>query len=140
MAEHLFQNMRPTRWKAQPSFRKTQPSFWNTRPGFWNTRMSFRGLKRKLKAWPRVCVITRSQSATVIDTFWSCRLFKGVLKNLQNVQEKLSYGVPFRELQVFKLQSPALSCMFLKFWNISEITRALKFLFTEAGTSRLSTE
>ena len=52
--------------------------------------------------------------------FWGCRLFKGNLKILENVQEKLPYGVPFRKLQVFKLQPPALPCMFLKFWKIPE--------------------
>ena len=40
LAEHLFQNMRPSIWN-------TQPSFWNTRPSFW-------GFKRKLKAQTRV--------------------------------------------------------------------------------------
>ena len=72
--------------------------------------------------------------------FWSCRLFKGVLKILQNVQEKLSYGVPFSELQVFELQPPALPCMFLKFLNIAEITCAAELLFTETGANRFSTE
>ena len=40
--------------------------------------------------------------------FWSCRLFKGVLKIFENVQEKLCYGVLFTKLQVFQLQPPAL--------------------------------
>ena len=67
-AEHLFQNMQLSLWKAQPSF--------------WNTPSSLRGVQRKLNArlrvwkarpstWKtrsRVCVITRpmlSQPATV---------------------------------------------------------------------------
>ena len=53
--------------------------------------------------------------------FWSCRLFKDVLKLLENFQEKSCYGVPFSKLQVFKLQLLALPCMFLKFWKIPEI-------------------
>ena len=71
--------------------------------------------------------------------FWSCRLFKGVLKILENVEEKLCYGVPFSKFQVFKLQTPALPCMFLKFCKIPEITCAVEFLFAEAGGNRLST-
>ena len=57
--------------------------------------------------------------------FWSCRLLKGVLKTLENVQEKLCYGVPFRKLQIFKLQPAALPWMFLKFWKIPEIMCAV---------------
>ena len=72
--------------------------------------------------------------------FWSCGLFKGVLKILDNVQEKLCYVVPFSKSQVFKLQPSALPCIFLKFWKIPEITSAVEFLFTEAGANRLSTE
>ena len=71
--------------------------------------------------------------------FWSCRIFRGVFKILENVQEKLCCGVPFNKLQVFKLQPPALPCMFLKFWKIPEITCAVEFLFTEAGANRFST-
>ena len=71
--------------------------------------------------------------------FWSCWLFKGVLKILENVQEKLCFGIPVSKLQVFKLQPPALPCMFLKFWKIPEITCAVEFLFTEAGANRSST-
>ena len=71
--------------------------------------------------------------------FWSCRLFQGVLKILENVQEKLSYGVPFSKLQVIKLQPPALPCMFLKFWKILEITFAVELRFKEAGANRFST-
>ena len=71
--------------------------------------------------------------------FWSCRLFKGVLEILENVQEKLCYGVPFTKLQVFKLQSPALPCVFLKFWKFPEITCTVELLFTEAGANRVST-
>ena len=71
--------------------------------------------------------------------FWSCRLFKGVLKILENFQVKLCYGVPFSKFQVFKLQPPALLCMFLKFWKIPEITYAVEFLFTEAGYKKFST-
>ena len=70
---------------------------------------------------------------------WSCRLFKGVLKILEKVQEKLCYGVPFSKLQDFKLQPTAIPCMFLKFWKIPEITCAVEFLFTEAGANRFST-
>ena len=33
--------------------------------------------------------------------FWSYRLFKAVLKILENVREKLCYGVPLSKLQVF---------------------------------------
>ena len=71
--------------------------------------------------------------------FWSCRLFKGVLKILQNVQENLCYGVPFSKLQVFKLQPPALPCMFVKFCKIPEITCAVELHFTEAGANSFST-
>ena len=71
--------------------------------------------------------------------FWSCRLLKGVLKILENVQEKLCYGVPFCKLQVFKLQPPALPSMFLKFWKIPKTTCAAELLLTEAGASRFST-
>ena len=71
--------------------------------------------------------------------FLSCSLFKGVLKILENVQEKLCYGVPFSKLQVFKLQPPALPCMFLKFWKFPEITCAVELFFTEAGANRFST-
>ena len=70
--------------------------------------------------------------------FWSFRLFKGVLKILENVQEKLCYGVPLSKLQVFRLQPLALPSMFVKFWKISEITCTVEFIFTEAGTIRFS--
>ena len=33
--------------------------------------------------------------------FWSSRFFKGVLKIMENVREKLCYGVPLSKLQVF---------------------------------------
>ena len=46
----------------------------------------------------------------------------------------------YSKLQAFQLQPPALPCMFLKFWKIPEITFAVKFLFTEAGSQRYSTE
>ena len=72
--------------------------------------------------------------------FWSWGLFKGVLKILDNVQEKLCYVVPFNKFQVFKLQPATLPCMFLKFWKIPEITCALEFRFTEAGANRFYTE
>ena len=70
--------------------------------------------------------------------FWSCRLFKGVLKILENVQEKLCFGVPLSKLQVFRLQPLALPSIFVKFWNIPEITCAVEFIFTEAGAIRFS--
>ena len=80
-----------------------------------------------------------SYSTAYCRLFWGCRLFKGVLKILENVQEKLCYGVLFSKLQVFKLQHPTLPCMLLKFWKISEITCAVEFVFTEAGANRFST-
>ena len=58
---------------------------------------------------------------------------------LENVQEKLCYGVPLSKLQVFRLQPLALPSMFVKFWNIPEITRTVEFIFTEAGAIRFST-
>ena len=78
--------------------------------------------------------IVRLYSTAYYRLFWSCRHFKGVLKILENVQEKLCYGVLFSKLQVFKLQSPTLPCMLL-----TEITCAVEFLFTEAGANRFST-
>ena len=66
---------------------------------------------------------------------WSCTLFQGVLKILENVQEKLCYGVTLSKLQVFRLQSLALPSVFVKFWKIPEITCAVEFIFTEAGVS-----
>ena len=74
------------------------------------------------------------------DTFWSCSLFKGVLKTLDNVQEKFCYAVPLSKFQVVKLQPTALLCMFLKFWKISEIFCAVEFCITEADTAWFSTE
>ena len=77
-----------------------------------------------------------------IDLKIHYRYFSGVagfLKILENVQEKLCYGVPFSKLQVFKLQPPDLPCMFLKFWKIPEKMCAVEFLFTEAGANRFST-
>ena len=71
--------------------------------------------------------------------FWSYRFFKGVLKILENVQEKLCYEVPLSKLQVFRLQPLALPSMFVKFWKIPEITCAVEFIFTEAGAIRFST-
>ena len=53
---------------------------------------------------------------------WSCGFFKGVLKILENVQEKLCYGVPLSKLQVCRLQTLALPSMFVKFWRIPEIS------------------
>ena len=70
---------------------------------------------------------------------WSCTLFQGVLKILENVQEKLCYGVTLSKLKVFRLQPLALPSMFVKFWNIPEITRTVEFIFTEAGAIRFST-
>ena len=58
---------------------------------------------------------------------------------LENVQEKLCYGVTLSKLQVFRLQSLALPSVFVKFWKIPEITCAVEFIFTEAGTIRFST-
>ena len=46
----------------------------------------------------------------------------------------------YSKLQAFKLQPLVLPCTFLKFWKISEITFAVKFLFIEAGSQRFSTE
>ena len=43
------------------------------RPRLWNAQPSFWGFKRKLKARPRVCVITQpmpSRSATVVINAW----------------------------------------------------------------------
>ena len=57
--------------------------------------------------------------------FW--RLFKGVLKFLENVQEKLCYRVTFT-LHVFKVLENSL------------ITCAMEFLFTEAGANIFITE
>ena len=71
--------------------------------------------------------------------FWSYRFFKGVLKILENVQEKLCYEVPLSKLQVFRLQPLSLPSMFVKSWKISEITCAVAFIFTEAGAIRFST-
>ena len=70
---------------------------------------------------------------------WSCRLFKGVLKILENVKERLCYGVPLSKLQDFRLQSLGLPSMFVKFYKIPEITCAVEFIFTEAGAIRFST-
>ena len=70
---------------------------------------------------------------------WSCRLFKRVLKILENIQEKFCYGVPLSKLQVFRLQPLALPINFVKFWKIPEITCAVEFIFTEADAIRLST-
>ena len=78
--------------------------------------------------------IVRLYSTAYYRLFWGCRLFKGVLKILENVQEKLCYGVLFSKLQVFKLQPPTLPCMLL-----TEIPCAVEFLFTEAGANRFST-
>ena len=66
---------------------------------------------------------------------WSCRLFKRVLKILENIQEKFCYGVPLSKFQVFRLQPLALSRLFVKFWKIPEITCSVEFIFTEAGVS-----
>ena len=44
----------------------------------------------------------------------SSSFFKGVLKILENVQEKFCYAVLYSKLQAFKLWSPALPSMFLK--------------------------
>ena len=71
--------------------------------------------------------------------FWSFRLFKGVLKILEIVQEKLCCGVPLSKLQFFRLQPVALPSIFVKFWKIPEITCAVEFIFAEAGTIRFST-
>ena len=54
---------------------------------------------------------------------------------MENVQEKLCYGVPLSKLQVFRLQPLALPSMFVKFWKIPEITCAVEFIFTEACVS-----
>ena len=64
---------------------------------------------------------------------------KGVLKILENLQEKHCYGVSFCKLQVFKLQPPALPCIFFKCWKIPEITCAVEFLVTEKDANRFST-
>ena len=74
------------------------------------------------------------------NPFFGVAGFLKVFENLDNVQEKLCYVVPFSKLQVFKLQPTTLPCMFLKFWKIPEITCAVEFLFTEAGANRFSTE
>ena len=54
---------------------------------------------------------------------------------MENVQEKLCYGVPLSKLQVFRLQPLALPSMSVKFWKTPEITCAVEFIFTEAGVS-----
>ena len=66
-------------------------------------------------------------------------VFNGVLKILENVLEKLCYGVPLSKLQVFRLQHLALPSMFVKFWKIPEKMCAVEFIFTEAGAIRFST-
>ena len=78
--------------------------------------------------------IVRLYSTAYYRLFWGCRLFKGVLKILENVQKKLCYGVLFSKLKVFKLQPPTLPCMLL-----TETTCAVDFVFTEAGANRFST-
>ena len=52
-AQHLFQNMRPSLWKAQLSF-------WNIWPRFWGFKRKPKARMRVWKARPRICVITRS--------------------------------------------------------------------------------
>ena len=71
--------------------------------------------------------------------FWSCRFFKGVLKILENVQEKSCYGVPLSKLQIFRLEPLALPGILVKSWKIPEITWAAEFIFTEAGAISFST-
>ena len=44
------------------------------------------------------------------------------------------------KLQAFKLQPPALPCMFLKFWKIPKIMSTEEFPFTETGSNSFSTE
>ena len=73
------------------------------------------------------------------DTFLELLVFKGVLKILENAQEKLCYGVLLSKLQVLRLQTLALPSMFVKFWKIPEVTCAVEFIFTEAGAIRFST-
>ena len=51
------------------------------------------------------------------DTFLELQALQDVLELLENVQENVCYEVPFSKLQVFKLQSPVLPCMFSKFWK-----------------------
>ena len=58
---------------------------------------------------------------------------------LENVQENLCYPVLYSKLQVFKLQPPALPCMFLKSGKFL-ISCAGEFLFIEAGVNRFSTK
>ena len=61
--------------------------------GFLRIHGKLKARRRVWKARPSVCIITRpvlSQSATVIDTFWSCRLFKGVFKFFQKIFRKSS--------------------------------------------------
>ena len=48
-------------------------------------------------------------------------------------------GVSLSKLQVFRLQPLALPSMLVKFFKIPEITSAVEFIFTEAGTIRSST-
>ena len=58
---------------------------------------------------------------------------------MENVQEKLCYGVSLSKLQVFRLQPLAIPSMVVNFWKISEITCAVEFIFTEAGAITFST-
>ena len=48
---------------------------------------------------------------------------------MENVREKLCYGVPLSKLQVFLLQPLALPSMLVKLWKIPEITCTVEFTF-----------
>ena len=53
--------------------------------------------------------IVRLYSTAYYRLFWGCRLFKGVLKILENVQEKLCYGVLFKQISSLQITASNLT-------------------------------
>ena len=73
--------------------------------------------------------------------FWSCRLFKGVLKIFENVQENfvMEFFLPNCKSSSYSLQPYLeLALNVFKILENSEITCAVEFIFTESGANRFS--
>ena len=70
------------------------------------------------------------------DTFLELQAFCWSFKNFGKCPGKTLLWSSFKQIASFHLALPS---MFVKFWKIPEITCAVDFIFTEAGTIRFST-
>ena len=69
------------------AFETTQLSLWNTRPSFWRFKKNLKARASVWKAWPRVCVITRSRLSKLTPVYFLRRRRKR-RKLIQNYMDR----------------------------------------------------